>query len=351
MKKVLFPLLSAGLLLFSCGTDENDSENIALTAEQASLEMESIASQANVDVIALVESVGTTALLDLVNLLDESDFSGRKTKSENVKAQISYLFQRFVAGPSSRVSDDEPTSFDEIAGLYEWNFDTESFDESTSDIFIMRFPTEGSNVNNAEFEISELTFTTIVEEYDGFIDEYEIPTNIQAKLTVDTEEVISLDFDVSWTADGMPELADITLVAVPFSYTIGFDNLGSTSSSLLSSLKLNNNEILGIDVDVTFDSEDKAEPSFIEGSVLYYNMRVAGDVHVPSDQEVASASYDVNDFIDLIVEIDGSKIGDIIFIGDDEVPYIQYEDGSTEELELLFEAAVAEIENLIEDTE
>ena len=341
MKKLLCFLVPLSIAMYSC--EEENSDGSTLNPDEASAEMNVLANKANQDITTMVESEGVKAVLDLIDLVESYDFTTRNNQKQQVKAQINEFFQKFVSGPSARTSNDDITSFDDIKGLYVWNSSTGTFDEFESEFFIVQFPTEGSSENNAEFKILALELITITEDYGDFVDEYQLPTLISSGLFVDDVEVISLFLVAQWSDDGFPNVANIDLEVVPFSYSLGFDNLGATTSSLLSSLKLRGAEILGIDVDVEFESVLKEEPVIIEGLVRYYNLKVSGKLDATRQDE----TEDINELIDLELLIDDEKVGDIIFIED--IAYVQYLDGTTEELEALFEAAIADLNDLVED--
>ena len=347
MKKhiIRLSLLAFSLGMLSC--EDEATSNGDLNADIAKAELNALASQASADVTRLTESEGVSGAIDLLYLLEDFDFSARKSYEEGVREQLHLIAQYFVYGPSSRVSDDEkPFSFDDIKGLYEWNSETESFDESASDFFIVLFPTEGSITNNAELKISSLDLIHITENIDGYIDEYQVPTDIEAYLKVDGELMVSLDFTAEWTETGFPRKADVELLVSPFTFVLGFDNTFPKSSSLVTSVQLDGEVIIGADVDVEFATERKEEPAILDGFVQYYNLKVSGNVDVPTAEEENS---DLNDFINLELLLEGEKIGDIIFENDE--AYVLYSDGSRELLEEILEPVLADIEDLINDFE
>jgi len=340
MKRLFILLIPFFITLYSCDKENTDA---GLTSEEASSEISSIASKVSADIIKMNESDGINGMIDLV---ESYIFTAREDDEGNVTLQVSEIFQDFVTGPFSEISDNWIESLDDIKGLYVWNPETEAFDKSASDFFIVQFPTEESSSNNAEFKITQLELAEITEYYDGFTDEYLLPSLIEAYLQIDDKVVISLDLDVEWSSDGFPNLAKVELVIEPYSLTIGFDDLQDKSSSLLSMLRLNGKDILGIDVDMEFETESKDEPPVVEGYIFYGNLKVSGEADLALDED-----EDVNEFTDLEVFIDNKKVGDIVFKGDDEIPYIQYLDGTTEEIEILFEEAIEEIEEAIERIE
>ena len=154
-----------------------------MTSDEAKLEINTLASQASEDVIKLTESQGVKGALDLLNLLEDFDFNARRNHEATVREKLHSIAQHFVYGPSARVTtDDDAFTFEDIKGLYVWNAETQDFDKSDSDFFIVQFPAEGAEINNAELKISNLEFVTITEDYGDFVDEYQVPSVINAYL-------------------------------------------------------------------------------------------------------------------------------------------------------------------------
>ena len=339
-------LVLPSLILFSCEDDSETTENV--NPDQAKLEISMLADQMSSDIMQLTESDGVNGALDLLYLLEDFDFSARKTDDKSVvREKLHLIASYFVYGPSARVGtdDDEVFSFDDIKGLYVWNPDTEEFDKSASEFFVVLFPTEGSATNNAELKISKLKLITIMDSYDGYVDEYQLPTEIEAYLKIDEVEVITLDFLVAWSTDGFPDKAEVELFVSPFTFTLGFDQSFPQKSSLVTSILLDGEAIVGVDVDVEFESTAKEEVAIVEGFVQYYNLKLAGKVEVPSFEEEENG--DINDFFDLELLLDDEKIGDIIF--EEDLAYVVYADGSRELLEDIIEPIVADLEEFFED--
>lgn len=326
------------------GDNGSDSEG-GVSTEQAQLEMEMLVDQASADITKLTESDGVQGAMDLLSLIEDYDFSGRLAEQENVRQRVHLLAQYFVYGPVQRVGEDEPFTFDDIKGRFEWNPVTESFDKSVSPFFIVLFPTEGSVENNAELKISKLELVTITENYDGYVDEYQLPSEVDGYLKIDDEEVIALTMSVDWSSDAFPEKADINLYVAPFTFVLGFDQSFESTSSLVTSVSLEDETIVGVDIDVEFETSAKEDPKSIEGFVQYYNLKVAGTVDVPTEEEEENG--DINDFVNLELLLDDEKIGDIVFENDE--AYVVYEDGTKELLESIIEPIIDDIDQFFED--
>jgi hypothetical protein len=350
MKK-LFGLLAIFLfVLTSCEKDED--KNVDLTSDEAKALLDESMTDMKGDIISLSESEGVNAAADLVKLIEGSMvIGGRETQREWTKERLEILIQYFVDGPAARTNNTDPTSFDEIKGLYIWNPEIQDFEKEPSDYFIVQFPTEGSTSNNAELKISDLQFTTVVDRYDDFVEEYEVPSIIVGYLKVDDVVVIELDYEVSWTEDGMPKKANVSLLLKPFTFSLKFDDTFPTTASLLSTVYLNDEIIVGVDLNVDFETEAKEDVKLLTGGVQYRKLEIKGTVD-PTD---IPEDGDPNDFIDLALYSDGTMVGDIEFVFDetvgDYVEYVVFEDGTREPLETYLDPVFEEIEAIFAEFE
>ena len=351
MKTKFYLSILITLIFLSCSDETTDG----LTSENASDEMSALAGEMNDDVVAMVQSEGLKGLVDFVDLLANSSEFGRispYTPVENrsvVQQQVGVISHYFTTGLDvlDQPNDDDLTDF---TGIYEWNFDLEDFEwKSDADILVLRFPTEGSTVNNAEFKLTEFEIQ--------IIDGEEWPTSIKAELHVDETQYVNLDFTVNYSSIGDIETADIFLDVLPFSLDIRFDDTQSSSSSLAVSLLRDGVNIIGIDVTVDFSSEYKLEPVAVSGEVSYRNLKIVGSFSDPMMDE--SEDGNPNDYFDLALFINEEKIGDIIFVleeieedgftYDEYVAYVEYSDGSKENLEEILSEVISEIEDAVED--
>ncbi len=358
MKITYYLPLLAFVFLSSCS-----NEDAGLGPDSASDQINEIAGEMNTDVVTLVQSDGVDGARTLFDLIENSSHFGRIAPYQmdenrafvtNQIGQISYSFTTGIA----RLLNQEPSDFTDNKGVYVWNFDLEDFERvGDSEFIVIVFPTEGSTTNNAEFRLTEFT---IVE-----IDGDELPTSIKADLTIDEDPlieedpIIDLDFAVNYDANGNPESADISLDVIPFALQIQFDDTQASTTSLAVTLLLEGENLVGVDVDVEFDSEDKLEPKSVSGEVSYRTLRIVGSV---SDEEMDnSIDSNPNDYIDLELFIGDDKAGDIVFVleeieedghvYEDYVPYVQYSDGSQEKLEDILQPVIDEIEAALEDFE
>jgi hypothetical protein len=358
MQKLLSLIVLTVLIGFlaSCNKDEGNGNQLSKTEAQAKLS--ALNAGTTDDLEDLANADGFAALRSLFDLTELDDpFTGR---ASNDKQKIRNYFRKkgnelrtiFIkkTNESGRINSDEPFDFNGHKGVYEWSFDAQSFVKTGSSTIIeIRFPTEGSSVNNATLKI---TAYSEVELYDEEWQEiYFEPEVIQASLAVDGEEVASLDLNIGWDDDGFPLTADITVELVPFTGNLSFDVSATMVSTVSASILRNDDIMLATSVTVNYDDASKSEESIetIEGFVQVRDVKLEGEVDVEGMDQ--SSDGDPNDYVHLALFSDGIKLGDIIFEDEDGdwIPYVQYADGSKEELEDVLDPILDALDDLESD--
>ena len=366
MKNALLGLAAGALITFSaCNSDDTGTNPPTISADQAQVELRSMRDAANTDIVDMFETSGMTALFDLSDLiLIDDPLSGRTGLTPNEQASLikrvsksnAQAFKR-VFVPSNRepftVNDEGGFDYQGNIGVYVWNPSLDEFELTAeqTEIIEMRFPTEGSTVNNASLKITDYAETATTDEFETYYQ----PTKLEANLSVDEVEVVNLAFAVSYTADGVPNQAAITLFLTPFTYSVTFNDANSTSSSGSASVSKNDETIYGVSATVTWADSDKEEANQVDGTITVREYSITGDVDV-AGADNAGDGADINDFVNLSVLKGSEKIGDIVFEteldGDgfeEEVPYIVYSDGTKEKLEDVFEPLIDDIEDYLEE--
>ena len=349
MKKLIFGSLLGLFVLTGC-QNEDDKLAADITAEESKEIVESSGTNLSDDIVSLVESEGIDELVKLINLLDEHEvLYARSSRRAWTRGQIETIKQYFVDGPAKKVSDDGPNTLEDISGIYTWNFETAEFDFEESDLFTVFFPTEGSETNNAEFKISNLEYAVTEEGLD-----FDAPSLINAYLKVDDVTLVELAYDVNWSDLGVPVEADVNLLIAPFRFEIDFVDVFAKSTSLLTSVYINDEVIVSIDVDVSYESESKEDPFLIEGSVQYRNLKIDGSI----DAREIGLDANPNDFINLALYSDEDKVGDIVFVLEtddqgleDYIAYVEYADGTSQNLDEVLLPVFEEIEAIFAEFE
>jgi hypothetical protein len=341
-------VFSLALLMAFTACNNDDEDNGQLSKTEAQSKISSFNSSATTDLQALSDAEGLEAVKEFFALVDQDDPFGKiGTDQKKIKSFLKARGREFrtVFAPASisgRTNGEEAFDFDASKGVYEWNALDQVFektDEST--IISIKFPTEGSETNNAELQLTAYAEEFITDEFGG---SYE-PTLLEAAVLVNGVEKASLGLEIAYDEAGFPVAADITLSVAPFAANLSFDNSGATTSSLSVSLTKSNETIVATSITVKYTDSSKSEESLskIEGYVQLKNMKVQGLVDLTNDN-----AETLNDVVKLAVYIDNKKIGDVVFVtvdGTDEA-YLQYADGTKEKLDVVFEPVISELETL-----
>jgi hypothetical protein len=341
-------LLTVLLVVSSCGDDEAGKAS----KEEVKAAFEAANDQISSDLNTFSNSSGYGAMNQLSGLTDESNPFGRKSSRkreqviENLKAGV-YAIRGILTNSTAanaRTSSDEPFNYNENKGVYEWNFQEETFVfTDDSEIIEIHFPTEGSTSNDAEFRL-----TAYEEESTPNGDELYSPTLIKASILVEDTKELELNAEVEYGDDDQPVKGDVYYFVNPFALEISFDDTKSTSSTFSESLSKSGKVLIGFGATVNFQDASKDESSLKSASGY---LQLADIKLVVSAKMTESSSGDINDFISITIKVK-SKTGGTIILEQDEttgeiIPYVKYTDGSTEPLENLLADLSFEIEEMV----
>lgn len=334
----------------SCKDDENGSGGVS--KQNAVAIIAQFNSSTKADLQDLSSSNGVEAIQDFFDMTSINDpFSRVATDKKGIRKFFYERGRKFKSvftssSTKGRVSEDGHFDFDANKGVYEWNETTQEFDlTGQSTIIKIKFPTEGSETNNAELQ---LTAYTDVEVYDEEFEEYYYtPTQMEATILVADQTVAFLDLDVDYDDAGFPYEADITFGATPYTASVAFNVAGETKSTISASFKNAGETLFATSINVNYADESKSEESLklITGFVQFNNLTLKGEIDFT---EADKNDVDLNDIYKFSLYDGSDKLGKIVFEDENEelVPYIKYTDGTKEKLEDALQPVVEELEAL-----
>jgi hypothetical protein len=362
MRKFLYVTLTtlAATFLTACNNDEENINRLPKT--EAKEKIASLNSSLTSDLEDLANADGFEALRSLFDLTTLDDpFAGRATtKREELRnwfrSKGNELRTIFVkkTDNAGRLSNDEPFNFTAHKGVYEWNFTQETFVKTgNANIIRILFPTEGSATNNAVLQLHQYNEVEVYDEFSEY--SYYEPEVIVADLSVNGAEVASLDLSIDWDETGFPLTADITLALTPYTGNLSFDVTGSTSSTASASIRRGSETLFAASITTLFSDPSKSGDSLekIEGFVQLKDVKLEGNIDFASLDQ--SSSGNPNEYINLWLSSNGSRLGEIIFVEENVdgfpewVAYLQYSDGSKEKLEDVLQPILDELEALEDD--
>lgn len=358
--KSLMYLIMLTVLFWSC-SKEDASDTVEVDSVSAKNSLEQMSGSVEMDVVEMVNAHGTKTLTTLIDLLIEGEFSsGRiapqsKSVMKRFKKRLQSIQIAFlpVSVVEEKNNGGEGFNFQDYVGVYEWDSNTEEFikTETVTDIILIKFPTEGSSINNAVFRVLEYDEQKIQDEFS----EYFLPTKIVADLLVDDVLETSLNYDMAFDTSGLPSAGIIKLFVAPFDYELKLDNSLSHASIFSTAIKRDQLTICSSHVQLDFATTSKEKVNELSGNVIYGRYKIEGNLDVQSLDELKEEE-DINDFIQLQVFDNEIKIGDILFEkvqGSEEEydAFIIYPDGSKESLEIYLQPILDAIEDLILEIE
>lgn len=347
----LSTLLFAGLVLFTA-CDNDEAENLSATdAKEAMLAVDT---EISAELENFTNAEGFKAMETLSSLTNSgSIFTGVRVK-EAKKNPNTYVrtavrnFQHMISESSAagRTQDDEPFYYDENLGVYTWNLQLQRFDRTgSSNIIELRFPTEGSNTNNAVFRLTDYEEVSTPEG-----DELYSATVIEATLDINNVKQASLSAEVTYRNDGTdePSFADVSYFVNPYTLDLDLDDTKASVSTFAQYLRKGDDVLIGWDLTATYqgakteDNITKLEGNFQLGSVIFNIL-----ITPPADLTTVD-SYD--DFIIITISVDGKAAGKVVWEveagADEPVPYVQFNDGSKQALSVIFDSLGESLEDL-----
>ncbi|MGL1884993.1 MAG: hypothetical protein OCD76_00650 [Reichenbachiella sp.] len=346
MKKLSIIMLSMTLFIVSCSEEDEST----LSTEDARATMISVSQNIESDIVDMIESDGVESLSSLQDIFDivsydeslRSTQGGRNAVQNTVKEIIKI---RNVFAPKQRTQYGEVTI--ESIGVYAWDADLQQFELLDAEVnyLELQYPAEGSTTNNAVLTVNE--FAT--EELDGTLN----LTSVNADLVLDDVLVVSVDLDLDIDSEGMIQQANLDLFVAPFDYHLELKDDLPLESSIAASINKDDLLIMSVDLTMGYTDVEKFDVNIIEGEVNYREIGIIGGIDMTGLDFDSEEEIDVNDHVDLMLMINGEKLGDIVVKETpDEIDLlVVYNDGTSESLLDLMEPTVFEVEQLLEEVD
>ncbi len=355
-KLTLLAALSGVLLLSNCKDKDKEEGDIISedfkTPEQNKAAIQDIAVEFVNEMSLLEESKSAQAAANMLLKLDlgeddEEIIWEEASIPQGARIAIRQINQSAVAFSKGKISgkgfataaigedgddDDEFESFQEFfnenKGVYEWNEDTEEFDEPTTggSVITLKFPSDDSETtNNASFTIR--SYKGVVIEGNPLEEDYtgELPESLVADLFIDGVKEMEYTITAAYNSAGEPTQLNTKLFMNPFTLSASLTN---TTSKVASSVNLSRDSkvIIGSSVELVGNfSEDNinaAEEEEKIGDVLtdakmtftLLNLKIEGSAMVDDLEDATKNlvteyySYDDDASVKTQVETDAPKL-------------------------------------------
>jgi hypothetical protein len=313
MKKLSFLIfiLAVNVMLFSCKKSNNEAENpstlvygdldstknqVTTNAEQAITEVEEFSDEDALDAAASFDSLlsqSGTSQVGQVQALKTLSLVSKATRAGAGAEAITKAF-RLANGSTTPLLNE----WKKLTAIYTWNSTKQDWDSTASSTVLQyTFPAKrGSTTNNAVLSVSTFTTADPILIDGEYVD---LPTNIQATLTIDGTTYFTYSLTASYNSDGTPTSLDITVSFRTFVFAYTLTNNSSTIS-VNYSFKHGDITIfdLGWGVDGKFSRANLDTASSVESVIenanahfQIFNLRTAGVVDIAKITEAQNTIY------------------------------------------------------------
>lgn len=361
LKKTIYLLIAALVVVTSCKKDDKKTD--PPTPEEAKTTMTDLGSDLGSDISEAMSSEGVDAIFSAMNLLETADpFTNKKKSSSATNA----------------------FTMDDIAGTYSWNEAAQDWDilSTPTDKVIVKFPTDTNDGANLNGVLTISTFTMLEDIYDTqewdwnqqvyvtVKDTNFYPTAVVANVTIDGNQIGSVDFSATFDANYDPTSvsASVTFDIITLS---GSFSSTATSYTVEQSLKLSGKTVESVSGTANFvtlsDEWDEWDSVYyVSGFVHYGDIKVKGSIQMgeidavsgwdeATQMDIDPTVAQMNQFTDLAIYtyVDDYKIADIEFYEPTTIDVMPvrfvFTDGSVLPFEEVVDPMVEEVNNVVED--
>ena len=279
IKNLLLGLLALALMTGCKDDDKNTEEFSDLTVEQHKANIE----QTGMDVLSQLNDLrdmdAIHVAVDFMELADTTYESGTMAVMEPVAALQDGLDAALTLKTATVEEESLALLFLQEAGIYTYNFETDSWDkESSTEEITYHFPTENSDTNNATISVTNFeSFTTDNPDVVQNISE-DLLKSVEVTLTVDEQQKMKFTFNATYDENDIP-------LSVTESYLIG-------KFEITTSVERSTSEI-SFDQSFTYDDANIISSHFdSDGTFDYetFNDNINSEEEFPGSQTIVDAS-------------------------------------------------------------
>lgn len=366
IKKILTLSIVGSVLIFA-GCEEDDTVTV-MDKEEAVQTLEQNSQDIEASMEGIEKTEGMQAMETLNGIMEENDPFSELQKSTGYESVIGNLKE--VLKPINenhlKRSAEQKFNFDGWVGTYTWQHDKKEWVPAMGepdDKIIFEFPADPTQdpENNAELTLSDYSeFETT----DSLGNTVYVPDTVSASLTVDDEEVLTIDYTLGYDEENeMVTSLSANVDLKPFTWEVSMDE-----NSIEATLTNEDRVVTSFSFDVTFmDNMEDVEK--LDGQVLLYNLNLDGWINphnieqIEDEETWAEQGWEsIDDVIEYVNEqinmtlyhVDGDKIADLKVIkteeSDTELP-VQlvwvFKDDSTEPAKKYFENLISYVESIL----
>lgn len=280
IKNLLLGLLALALMTGCKDDDKNTEEFSDLTVEQHKANIE----QTGMDVLDQLNDLrdmdAIHVAVDFMELADTTYESGTMAVMEPVAALQDGLDAALTLKTTTVEEESLAQLFLQEAGIYTYNFETDSWDkESSTEEITYHFPTKNSDTNNATISVTNFeSFTTDNPDVAQNISE-DLLKSVEVTLTVDEQQKMKFTFNATYDDDDIPLWVEESYIIGHYKISTTIDRRSTSKITFDQSFTSDDANIISshFDSDGTFDYET-------------FNDNINSEEEFPGSQTIVDAS-------------------------------------------------------------
>jgi len=280
IKNLLLGLLALALMTGCKDDDKNTEEFSDLTVEQHKANIELTGLDVLDSLNALLNMEAIRVAVDFMELADTTYESGTMAVMEPVAALQDGLDAALTLKTTTVEEESLAQLFLQEAGIYTYNFETDSWDkELSTEEITYHFPTENSDTNNATISVTNFeSFTTDNPDVVQNISE-DLLKSVEVTLTVDEQQKMKFTFNATYDDDDIPLWVEESYIIGHYKISTTIDRRSTSKITFDQSFTSDDANIISshFDSDGTFDYET-------------FNDNINSEEEFPGSQTIVDAS-------------------------------------------------------------
>ncbi len=350
-KNLLATSLLSVAILAGCNKDDNEIQ--FSSPDEAKQIISGFQSELNTDVTIMLQTDGMKAVSELsgrfttLPTLENGRFKKEDATAASMEDRIAKsvdVFNKSFSPHKSlsqlKLSEDEAFNFEEKKGVYEYNAKTGRYikvDDANN--VIVHFPMEGSDENNAV-----LTIEKYVERMVAFTYGEELtPESIAMNFVVDGEDLIDVKYEATFNDNPIfpYQSLNYNVNIDGYEHYLKYNNASTIKFTLANGLNNKGKNIYANDYTISLVDEQSRMLEVIAGTTSILNMRIVSELKV---MDMLTAQDDFGAHYSVKMYQGNKKLGKLI-VDEAYIPLLEYTDGSTEKLDVVFGDTIDELED------
>ena len=290
----------------------------------------------------------------IASAMSPDGFMAQVSDKEFVMSVLPTLFEARNLFNVNELTKDDRFNYQSATGSYVWDEEKGEWTTAAGETISFSFPSNASSVNNCNITVNGYTDQAVT--IDG--QTVYLPTSTSAVFTKDGSRLASINFNATYSANGIPESIEVASYTKPVATTTALNRTSEKTFSF-TTISVDETTQSKATISANFnipENESELENAVSDVVVTMSNngLTLAGAIDTKAIVELAKqgkrpTTSDINGLLDINVEYAGRNVGKLNIEEDQNgIPglIIEYNDGTTQNANVLLNGVVNMIAEL-----